>query len=102
MFYLQKKEIDDVRVGDRVMVLSDFSGIPAGTKGTITEIYGRHGSDLHGASVKWDPKRCGHFMQSQQEYCDCPGSRHDDLVDGFNKTELEYLGFETAKHPTKA
>lgn len=76
MFYLLKR-VDEKQftVGDRVMVLADFSGIKAGMKGKITEVYNE------GVMVEWDDKP---------------------LSDGFGRDELEYLAVETQKHPTKA
>jgi len=73
MFYLLKKTIDEIHEGDVVMLLADFSGLHAGMKGTISENYKR------GVMVQWD-------------------STHSD---GFGADELEYLAFETAKHPFK-
>lgn len=90
MFYLTKKEkIADIEVGERIMVLADFSGIQAGQKGHICENY------KHGVMVEWDCTSAlcthGHFP------------RHDHpKMDGFGEDELEYLAFETQKHPTKA
>lgn len=65
------------------MVLADFSGIPAGTKGTITEIYDE------GVMVEWDKSR----PDDGDAYDMRPRS------DGFSRDELEYLPFETIKHP---
>lgn len=80
MFYLLKKEkVEDIQVGERVMVLADFSGIPAGVLGRITENY------KDGVMVTW-------------ELPDEMGQRSD----GFGADELEYLAFETKTHPTKA
>ena len=39
MFYLTHKTISEIQESDKVMVLADFSGIPAGTKGVIVENY---------------------------------------------------------------
>jgi len=72
MFYLTKR-VDEKQcfIGDRCMVLADFSGIPAGTRGTVTEIYDK------GVMVEWDQSRS----------------------DGFSRDDLQYLAFETLKHP---
>ena len=85
MFYLTKR-IDEKQctVGDRCMVLADFIGIPAGTKGTIIEIYDE------GVVVKWLP--CDQCAEGE----DCHAAP---TSDGFSREELEYLAFETEKHP---
>lgn len=76
MFYLLKR-VDEKQctVGERVMVLADFSGIEAGSKGKVAEIYNE------GVMIAWE---------------------HKDIQDGFSREELEYLAFATEKHPTKA
>jgi len=75
MFYLLKR-VDEKQcnVNERVMSLADFSGVPAGTKGKITEIYDQ------GIMIEWD-------------------FGIDSGPDGFSRDELEYLAFETIKHP---
>lgn len=62
------------------MVLADFSGVPAGTKATVVEIYDE------GLMLEWDELKPG---------------ENDRYVnrDGFGREELEYLAFETQKHP---
>jgi hypothetical protein len=76
MFYLLKRQDEkQFSIDDRVMVLADFSGIPAGTKGMITEIY------EEGVMVQWE-------MDGQRR-----------PADGFSREELEYLAVETKKHP---
>lgn len=83
MFYLtKKKKVADIKVGDLVMVLADFSGIEAGTKGLISENY------KTGVMVEWQ----GLNTPSHQR----------PKADGFGEDELEYLAFATEKHPTKA
>ncbi len=71
MFYLSKRtRVVDCKVGDKVMVLSDFpgGGIEAGWKGTVDENYER------GISIRWAATgRC----------------------DGFGEDELECLAFGT-------
>ena len=96
MFYLLRGvPLPDIEVGQRVIVLADFSGIPAGTRGTIKENY------RTGVMVEWDVKTCLHTG-----VCDCPGAEPNQwgkpLADGFGADELEYLAFETARHPWKA
>jgi hypothetical protein len=83
MFYLTKKPIQEIKKNDRVMVLADFSGIPAGTKGTIRQNYET------GVTVEWDKKK----PEDGDVWDMRPGS------DGFGSDELEYLAFETAVHP---
>jgi hypothetical protein len=76
MFYLTKRtRVADCKVGDKVMVLSDFpgGGIQAGEKGTVDENYER------GIMVRWD--KTGR-------------------ADGFSEDELEFLAFGTESHPT--
>lgn len=73
----EKTTIGEVQVGERVMTLSDWPGVPAGTKGSVVEIY-NIGRSHHGISIEWDGK---------------------DIADGFSEDELEYLRFETEKHP---
>jgi hypothetical protein len=74
MFYLTKRtRIEDCKVGERVMVLSDYpgGGIEAGWKGTVDENYGR------GISIRWDVTgRC----------------------DGFDVEELQFLAFGTKSY----
>jgi hypothetical protein len=82
MFYLTKRtRVADCKVGDRVMVLSDYPGgnILAGEKGVIDEIYGDEGTGLGGGiSIRWDKTgRC----------------------DGFPNEELQFLAFGTETHP---
>lgn len=75
MMYLSKKTSEkDCKVGDNVLVLADFSGVPAGTRGEIVEIYDG------GVMVQW-PAR------SQWE-------ETRPLRDGFARDELKYLAFE--------
>jgi hypothetical protein len=80
MFYLLKR-VDEKQcnLDDRIMVLADFSGVPAGTKGKIVEIYDR------GVTVEWELPTKGSWQKP--------------LRDGFARDELEYLAFETEKHP---
>ncbi len=81
MFYLTKR-IDEKQctIGERCMLLADFSGILAGTKGHITEVYSV------GVMVEWE------------NFANRP-SWMKPRRDGFSRDELEYLAFETTKHP---
>jgi hypothetical protein len=84
MFYLTKR-VDEKQctIGERCMVLADFSGIKAGTKGRVCEIYER------GVVIQWEYEhqvvRSNGLNRPQR--------------DGFSRDELEYLAFETRKHP---
>src|SRR3990167_7072993 len=82
MFYLTKR-IDEKQctVGERCMVLVDFSGIPAGLKGTVTDVYNG------GVMIQWDTQKLD------------DGFNRIRGGDGFGREELEYLAFETEKHP---
>lgn len=81
MFYLTKR-IDEKQctVGDLCMVLSDFSGVPAGTLGKVEEIY------EEGVMIQWPPNPNDKWERKP-------------LADGFARDELEYLAFATEKHP---
>jgi hypothetical protein len=79
MFYLLKKiSINQIEVGEEVMVLADFSGIPAGTKGVVKK------TERNIISIVWNGLSGG-----------------VELVDGFTEDELEYLAFKTERHPWK-
>ena len=97
MFYLTKRtSVDECKRGDECMVLADFSGIPAGSKGHIDEIYRR------GVMIQWHD-----IPDPVISYTATPNGDH--LVahhigmrprrGGFSEDELEYLAFATAKHP---
>ncbi len=86
MFYLTKKTIDEIKVGERCLVLADFSGVPAGTHGLIIEHY------KTGVMVEWQNRPLDKDRPKHQK----------PLADGFHEDELEYLAFATPKHPTKA
>jgi hypothetical protein len=76
-FYLTKRVGEkQCTVGERCMVLSDFISINAGKKGTVVEVYDG------GVSIRWDKNGEGYSG-----------------TDGFSSDELEYLAFETQKHP---
>lgn len=102
MFYLTKR-VDEKQCtpGEKVMVLADFSGVPAGTKGLVVEIYNE------GVSIAWirlahpgSNKSEGDIREAMEIGRCYPAAGFD--VDGFSRDELEYLAFETAKHPTKS
>lgn len=69
-------------VGERCMVLSDFLGIEAGTKGAIVEICDG------GVIIEWDDTRG-----------DMAGRDRHKRSEAFIFNELQYLAFETKKHP---
>lgn len=74
MFYLTKRQDENqCTPGDTCMVLADFFGIPAGSIGTVDEVYDG------GVMIRWDPPM--------------------DKSDGFHRDELEYLAFGSMKHP---
>lgn len=84
MFYLLKRQKpNECNLGDRLMVLSDYSGVPAGTRGTVTGVYEK------GVVVDWDGNNLLDDMHTE------PGTR----CDQFAESEMEYLAFETEKHP---
>ncbi|HEY8191637.1 MAG TPA: hypothetical protein VIG74_04370 [Alphaproteobacteria bacterium] len=77
------------------MVLSDFSGVPAGTKGVITENYGR------GVMVTWAKERTLDEISARLEAGQPMYAAQGYQADGFGDDELEYLAFETKTHPWK-
>jgi hypothetical protein len=85
MFYLTKR-VDEKQctIGERCMVLADFSGVPAGTRGKVIEVYDE------GVTIEWLP--CINCAPGK----DCGGRP---TRDGFGRDELEYLAFETKEHP---
>lgn len=88
MFYLLKR-VDEKQftLGDRVMVLADFTGIAAGEKGSVTEIYDE------GVMVQWD--NTGDELERAKRH----NMKCRQRSDGFGRDELEYLAVETEKHP---
>lgn len=94
MFYLTKR-VDEKQclVGEECMVLSDFSGIPAGMKGIITEIYSE------GVMITWikDGKTAEDIIAALD--VEMVAASRGFLSDGFSRDELEYLAFATQKHP---
>jgi len=87
MFYLLKR-VDEKQctIGERVMTLSDFSGVPAGTKGRVKSI------GDGGLVIMWE--KCANCAKPD----DC-GANPSSFSDGFSREELQYLGFETNKQP---
>ena len=80
MFYLKKKtKVSQIKEGEIVMVLADFTGIRAGTLGRVEENYGT------GVMIHWFQDEAKSWSQP--------------LRDGFGEDELEYLAFQTEKHP---
>lgn len=78
------------------MVLADFSGVEAGTKGVVCEVYDEGVMiawvNLHGTGKIEAQIRAG--IEAGNCY---PAAGYD--TDGFSRDELEYLAFETQKHP---
>lgn len=91
MFYLTKRiDENQCTVGERCMVLADFSGIEAGTIGKVVNV-----DDRGGITIEFYPK-CN---ESGGCLCSgCNGTRKNPR-DRFTRDELEYLAFETEKHP---
>ena len=98
MFYLLKRiDENQCNIGDEVMVLADFVGVPAGTKGVVTEIYdgglmvtwarlqGERMNQLN--TIETIKERISHGDQ----FMACQGWRSD----GFSRDELQYLRFKT-------
>lgn len=80
------------------MVLADFSGIPAGTKGIISEIYDE------GVMVSWLGMQTSMTEITKEMVLEAIAEKHCFPArgfpsDGFSRDELEYLAFETVKHP---
>lgn len=94
MFYLTKR-VDEgqCNIGDECMVLADFSGIKAGHRGIISEMYDE------GVMVAWyDSDESRQQVIRALEEGNCYPS-HGYLTDGFSRDELEYLAFCTKAHP---
>lgn len=100
-FLTRKTKVADCVLGEDVVVLADFSGIAAGTRGVITENYET------GVMVTWlgmahtgtEITREGIFEAMKLNRC-FPAAGFPS--DGFGEDELEYLAFGTLKHPTRA
>ena len=98
MFYLtSRKSEQQCIVGDQVMVLADFSGVPAGTKGLVSEIYDG------GVMVAWiglHNKTLGDILKAMisSKPMELSAARGF-LMDGFAADEMGYLAFATEKHP---
>ena len=95
MFYLLKRKSENqFSIGDKIMVLADFSGVPAGTKGIVSEIYDG------GVMVAW----IGIHDKTEQEVIQAMqdgqlAAYRGFLVDGFGGDDLEYLSVMTQTHP---
>lgn len=90
MFYLLKR-IDEKQfaVGDVVMVLADFSGVEAGTKGVVTNIYDG------GMMVTWARLNTVETIRKRLQKGDTFLAAKGWLNDGFSREELKYLGVQT-------
>lgn len=82
------------------MVLADFSGIPAGTKGIVSEIYDE------GVMIAWigmtsDLRHITEESIREAIAADKCYPAAGYACDGFSRDELEYLAFETDKKPLK-
>lgn len=87
MFYLLKRvDENQCTPGEKVMVLADFCGVLAGHKGRVQSIYSG------GVMIEWEPR-------DREEEKAIERGWKKPLVDGFSTDELEYLVFETRKHP---
>lgn len=96
MFYLISKTIEEIQEGDTCMVLADFSGIKAGTKGVITENY------KTGVMVTWEANGFStEAIKTKLEKGEMISAGMGFVSDGFGDDELEYLAFQTEKHPSK-
>lgn len=98
MFYLLKRTDEkQCTLGERVMVLADFTGIAAGTRGIITEIYNE------GVMVTWekDGKLAIDIREAASQGELGITASKGFQSDGFSRDELEYLAFETEKKPLK-
>ena len=105
MFYLLKR-VDEKQftLGDVVMVLADFSGIEAGAKGVITEVYdeGVMVTWARVSSARMNKLNTVETIQERLQKGDTFPAAMGWISDGFSRDELEYLGVQTLKHPTKA
>jgi len=94
MFFLTKR-IDAAQCtpGEVCMVLADFSGVPAGSLGIVSEVYDG------GVSIAWyktdeEAQKIIRAVHAGKCY---PASGFS--TDGFASDELDYLAFATLKHP---
>ena len=78
------------------MVLADFSGVPAGTKGVVSEVYDE------GVMVAWIGLKAAGVNMTENAIRDAidkgkcyPAAGFD--TDGFSRDELEYLAVGTEK-----
>lgn len=95
MFYLTKRISENqCTLGDLCMTLTDWPGVPAGTRGVISEVY------HEGVMVAWigvGRKTEAEIIQALKE--EKLYAAQGFLTDGFSINELEYLAFATPKHP---
>ncbi len=83
------------------MTLSDFSGVPAGTRGVISEIYEEGvmivwaGLKNHQMSALNTVESIGERMSNGEKMYSSRGW----LTDGFSRDDLQYLAFATSKRP---
>lgn len=98
MFYLTKRDDEkQCAIGEKCMVLADFSGVPAGTKGIVCEVYDE------GLSIAWiglahSSKGTEDHIRAGIKAGNCyPAAGFD--TDGFSRDELIYLAFETKMRP---
>lgn len=98
-FYLTKR-VDEKQctIGDECMVLADFFGVPAGTKGIVSEIYDG------GVMIAWiglhpvGSKTVNEITAAIRAGRCFPAAGFD--TDGFSRDELEYLAFKTNAKPS--
>lgn len=102
MFYvLIRVDEGQFTIGDRVMVLADFSGITAGEKGIVTEVYEGgvvitwERMEKWGKSVIATPDYMRAISNSGLGFPISDGWRSD----GFSRKELKYLAIETKTLP---
>ncbi len=94
MFYItQRSSEQQCTPGELCMVLADFSGILAGTRGIVTEIYDS------GVSIAWykTDEEALRIIQAIREGTCYPARGYS--IDGFSRDELVDLGIATLRHP---
>lgn len=110
MFYIIKRQDEkQFNIGDVVMSLADFSGVQAGSKGVVTQIYdgglmvtweGRviHSPEFRGMAMIDDILK----LLKDSDWHFGGMAVHGWLSDGFSREDLEYLVVRSEKHPTKS
>lgn len=73
------------------MVLADFSDVPAGTKGIVSEIYDR------GVMIAWLKHNVTEEQIDEAIKEDRCFPARGFYCDGFSRDELKWLGVETTK-----